>query len=93
MTQPLPHVIIISLKQHEERRERLIQALKDYGFSTIYPMNAMDGSTLGPEPPWTEDTVTISPWTNWVDPYARRAMTPRRGRLYHIACSCLAKSC
>ena len=73
----LPRVIIISLKQHEKRRIQLTSTLKDLGFKHIHHLKAVDGSKLHPEPPWPTDvdTTKVSPWSNWVDPYARRALT------------------
>lgn len=50
--------------------------LKQHGFTRVTWLNAVDGKTLSPAPPWkVESLPSAQPWKEWADPYARRAMT------------------
>ena len=71
-----PAVTVVHLTRHRERRRRLSAALDRHGFSRVTWLSAVDGRTLDPAPPWqVSDLPPTTPWSEWLDPYARRAMT------------------
>ena len=71
-----PAVTVVHLARHRERRQRLASALDRHGFSRVMWLNAVDGRELDPVPPWRVGPLPpTTPWSGWIDPYARRAMT------------------
>ena len=78
-----PSVVVIHLARRRERRQRLSAMLRRHGFSRVTWLRAVDGRKLGPVPPWQVPLLPpVNPWSGWIDPYARRAMT-----LGEVACS------
>ena len=72
---PYPPVIVVHLLRHRMRRRRLAPLLKKYDFNQVQWLEAVDGQTLDPTPPYPLNKTRVSPWPNWVDPYSRRALT------------------
>ncbi|MCY4503896.1 MAG: glycosyltransferase family 25 protein [Alphaproteobacteria bacterium] len=71
-----PAVTVVHMARHRERRRRLSAALDRHGFTRVTWLNAVDGATLDPTPPWRVHPLPpATPWSGWIDPYARRAMT------------------
>ena len=71
-----PGVVVVHLARHGERRRRLSAALDRHGFSRVTWLDAVDGRSLAPAPPWRASGLPpVSPWPGWADPYARRALT------------------
>jgi len=71
-----PSVAVIHLTRRHERRRRLSAALGRHGFERVAWLQAVDGRELDPAPPWQAASLPPAmPWENWIDPYARRAMT------------------
>lgn len=69
-------VVVLSLARLKKRRRRLGSELKAAGFTNVTWIDAVDGSRLDPTPPWKIGNLPpVTPWKDWVDPYARRAMT------------------
>ena len=71
-----PGVVVVHLTRHRERRRRLSAVLGRHGFSRVTWIEAVDGRTLDPLPPWRAPPLPpATAWAGWIDPYARRAMT------------------
>jgi len=48
----LVHVLVVSLARRKAMRRQLGAELKHFGFENIDWIDAVDGRTLKPEPPW-----------------------------------------
>ena len=71
-----PSVVVVHLVRRRERRRRLSAMLRRHGFSRVLWLKAVDGRTLDPAPPWRVHSLPpVRPWSGWIDPYARRALT------------------
>ena len=73
----LVHVLVVSLARRKAMRRQLGAELKHFGFENIDWIDAVDGRTLKPEPPWRVEGAAdeVWPWSGWRDPYASRALT------------------